>query len=211
MSAWRWFLARHGETDGNLEGRAQGQTDTPLNDTGHAQARALAGRLDSVRFEAAYASDLRRAVDTAMPIMAARDTELTVLTGLREKHFGEWEGMTFGEVEARYADLYAEMFLNDPSFAPPGGESDLQLLDQVSAVVRRVTARHSRTGGNLLVVSHGGALSAMIISLLGLPVDSMWRLRLSNAGLSIATVFDDGGATLDLMNDTSHLGANFET
>ena len=60
------------------------------------------------------------------------------------------------------------------------------------------------------MVSHGGTLRAMMVSMLGLPVESMWRLRLSNAGLSVITTFDEGGATIDLLNDTSHLGPGFD-
>ena len=207
---YRWFLARHGETDWNIEGRAQGLSDPPLNDSGLDQARALAARLSPVSFVAAYASDLRRAVDTAEPITSGREMQLKTLPDLREKHFGDWEGMTYREVATRCPELYAGLFANDPSFAPPGGESDLELLERVSAEVTRMTESHLQTEGNLLVVAHGGVLRAMILSLLGLTIDTMWRFRLSTAGLSVITVFGDGDATLDLMNDTSHLGVGFE-
>ena len=98
----RWFLVRHGETDWNAAGRAQGQSQVPLNAAGRAQARALATRLRPLRFSAAYASDLRRVTETAAAILYGRDLPLVPSPALREKCFGEWEGMTFAELEARY-------------------------------------------------------------------------------------------------------------
>ena len=98
----RWFLVRHGETDWNAAGRAQGQSQVPLNAAGRAQARALAARLRPLRFTAAYASDLCRVTATAAAILHGRELPLVTLPALREKSFGEWEGMTFAEVETRY-------------------------------------------------------------------------------------------------------------
>ena len=201
----RWFLVRHGETDWNAAGRAQGQSQVPLNATGRAQARTLAARLRQQCFTAAYASDLRRVTETAAAILRGRDVPLVALPALREKHFGEWEGMTFAEVEARYPERYAELFSGDGSFAPPGGESDRQLFQRVAAGVDRLRETHRRHRGNLLLVAHGGSLCAAIVHLLELPAASMWRFRLDNGGLSAVTLYDDGGAALDLLNDTSHL------
>ena len=201
----RWFLVRHGETDWNAAGRAQGQSPVPLNAAGQAQARALAARLRPVRLSAAYASDLRRVTETAAPILHGRDLPLVTLSALREKSFGEWEGLTFAEMEARYPERYAEWFSSDGSFIPPGGESDRQLLQRVAAGVDRLRAAHGREPGNLLLVAHGGSLCAALVHLLELPAASMWRFRLDNGGLSAVTLYDDGGAALDLLNDTSHL------
>lgn len=106
--------------------------------------------------------------------------------------------------------MLAELFEERPAFAPPGGESDLELFARAAGAAARIAERHAGTDGNILVVSHGGTLRAMMVSMLGLPVESMWRIRLSNAGLSVITTFDEGGATIDLLNDTSHLGPGFD-
>lgn len=202
----RWFLVRHGQTDWNAAGRAQGQLPAPLNATGHAQAQAIAARLRPERFTAVYASDLRRVTQTAAPIMRGRNVPLTTLPALREKSLGVWEGLTFAEIEAKYADQYAALFSGDDSWAPPGGESDRQLFERVAAGVERLLETHGRDEGDLLVVAHGGSLCAAVVRLLELPAASMPRFRLDNCGLSVITVFDDGGAALDLLNDTNHLG-----
>ena len=203
----RWFLVRHGETDWNVEGRAQGQMHVPLNDKGLAQAEAIAARLRPMRFTAAYASDLRRVTQTAEAIMRGRDLPLATLPALRERSFGEWESLTFTEMEARYPERYAALFAGDDTSAPPGGESERQLYERVAVGVDRLREQHGGDDGNLLVVAHGGSLCAAIVRLLGLPSASMERFSFGNCGLSIVTVYEGGFATLGLLNDTSHLGS----
>ena len=206
----RCFLVRHGVTDWNTVGRIQGQSDTPLNEAGHRQAHRLRLRLASVSFAAAWSSDLRRGSDTAAALLQGRNLRLQTMPDLREKHFGAWEGLTFREVEARYPDLYRNRLMSgDPAFAPPGGESDLQLYARAGAVADRLLQAHAGRGGNLLVVTHGGTLRALVARLLDLPAPKMWGFRFANAGLSVVSLFDDGSAVLDLLNDTSHLGEGF--
>lgn len=207
----RCFLVRHGATEWNARGRIQGQSDPSLNKTGKGQARRLGMRLASVPFAEARCSDLRRCSETAAGILPGKsDVRLQEMPELREKNFGAWEGLTFRQVEARYPDLYRNwLTAGDPSFAPPGGESDLQLCSRAAAVVDRLREARTGSGGNLLVVTHGGMLRALIACLLGLPPQKMWKFRFANAGLSLVSLFDDGSAVVDLLNDTSHLGEDF--
>lgn len=204
----RYFLVRHGATEWNAQGRIQGQSDPSLNRTGQRQARRLGKRLASVPFAQARCSDLRRCSETAAGILLGRnDVRMQEMPELREKNFGAWEGLTFREVEARYPDLYRNwLAAGDPSFAPPGGESDLQLYSRADTVVDRLRVPLTGSGANLLVVTHGGMLRALIARLLDLPAQKMWKFRFANTGLSVVSVFDDGGAVVDLLNDTSHLG-----
>ena len=201
----RLFLVRHGETDWNVEGRAQGQTDTRLNDTGYLQAERVASRLSSVTFVAAYSSDLSRVVDTASPILRGRDVPLTTMPELREKNFGEWEGMTFDEIGSRYPEQHARLFSIDTDFAPPGGESDLQVFHRAGIVSERIYEACGDEEGNILVVSHGGMLYALIAYLLHLSAEEVWRFRLDNSGLSIISLYQDDGVVMELFNDTCHL------
>ena len=203
----RWFLVRHGETDWNVDGRAQGQMQVPLNDKGLAQAEAIATRLRPMRFTDVYASDLRRVTQTAEPIMRGRDVPLVTLPALRERGFGEWESLTFTEMEARYPERYAELFSGDDTSAAPGGESERQLYERVAAGVDRLLEAHGQDDGDLLVIAHGGSLCAAIVRLLGLPSASMERFSFDNCGLSAVTVYDNGSAALNLLNDTTHLGS----
>lgn len=200
----RWFLIRHGETAWNDEGRAQGQSDTLLNARGRAQAELTATRLAPLEFEAAYSSDLRRVAHTAEAIMVGRGMPFTKMKELREKAFGEWEGMTFEEVERNHPTMFRRLFDEDVDFAPPGGESDTQLYARMKSAAEELVSRHSDSEGNILVVGHGGSLRGLIASMLGMPAEYMWRLRLSNCSITIIHTFD-GGAALELLNDTNHL------
>ena len=202
----RWFLVRHGETDWNVEGRAQGQLHVPLNDKGLAQAEAIAARLRPMPFTAVYASDLRRVTQTAEPIMRGRDVPLVTLPALRERGFGEWEGLIFTEMKARDPERYAALVTGDDTAATPGGESERQLYERVASGVERLLEAHGSDDGDLLVIAHGGSLSAAIVRLLGLPSRSMERFLFDNCGLSAVTVYDGGSAALNLLNDTTHLG-----
>ena len=207
----RCFLVRHGATEWNARGRIQGQSDPPLNEAGTLQARRLGVRLASVPFAEARCSDLRRCSETAARILLGRnDVRLQEMPELREKNFGAWEGLTFRQVEARFPDPYRTWTrAGDPSFAPPGGESDLQLYSRADTVVDRLQEARTDSDGNLLVVTHGGMLRALIARFLGLPAPAMWKFRFANTGLSVVSVFDDGSAVVDLLNDTSHLGEDF--
>src|SRR5439155_24499614 len=95
------LLVRHGETDWNREGRWQGQADTPLNDVGRAQARELADALAGERLEAIYASDLRRAYETAEIVGARLGLPVTSEPALRETDVGSWSGLAHDELEGR--------------------------------------------------------------------------------------------------------------
>lgn len=199
----RLFLVRHGETTWNVEGRAQGHSDTPLSEKGRHQVERVAARLAPVPFAAAYSSDLSRALETAQGLMKGRSTQVHAEPDLRELSYGEWEGMTYQEVQARYPSLYAQLMSSDVTFAPPGGESVAGLVQRVQALQERLRSTH-RDGENTLVVGHGGSLRALLVSLLELPVDSFWRFQLDSGSLSIVGLHQEG-TTLDLLNDIGHL------
>ena len=102
----RILLVRHGETEWNAAGRVQGWTDSPLSDRGRAQAARLAARLAAFPLAAVYASDLSRARDTARALAAPHGLPVLDDPGLRERCYGDWEGLTLSELEARYPDAW---------------------------------------------------------------------------------------------------------
>ena len=148
---------RHGETDWNAERRVQGKTDRPLNDTGRAQARALAAQLAAVPIAAVYSSDLSRALETARIVADARDLRVTPDPELRERDFGTWEGLTDVEILERFP----------ASRTGPWGDAETreELEMRVLAALRRISARHP--GETILVVTHGGPLRTMLAHVSG--------------------------------------------
>ena len=202
----KWYLVRHGETDWNVRKRAQGSTDTPLNEKGHVQADFLSKRLASTPFSAAYGSDLTRAVATASAILRGRNLTLQQFPALREKSYGEWEGISNEDVRDRYPDMYRQFLQDSMAFTPPGGENDFDLYTRVEAATRQIRETLPDPAGNILVVGHSNALRAMLVYLLRIPVEYMWRFNLTNGGITVVSDFHTGNATLDLLNDTNHLG-----
>jgi probable phosphoglycerate mutase len=146
------LLARHGETDWNLENRVQGHTDRPLNATGLEQARALAHRLATEELVAVYASDLARARDTAALVAHVHGLDVTIDSDLREKNFGTWEGLTDVEIMERFPDAVRGRWGD--------GETSEAVTERAISAIERVRDLHPV--GPALVVSHGGPLRAIL-------------------------------------------------
>jgi probable phosphoglycerate mutase len=146
------LLARHGQTDWNLAHRVQGHTDTPLNAVGRAQARTLADSLAAPSLVAVYSSDLSRAYETAIAVARVHGLEVTVDRDLREKNFGSWEGLTDTEIADRFPDAVRGRWGD--------GETTEEVAERAVAAIERIRRRHPV--GRVLVVSHGGALRAIL-------------------------------------------------
>lgn len=151
-------LARHGETDWNRDLRWQGHSDPPLNERGRRQAHALADELDGMRLAAVYASDLRRASETAEIVASRLDVPVTVDPALREIDVGSWEGFTLTELETRFPEAVAR-WEERGEHGWEGGESHDQMAARVHDAVQSIAAGHE--GEEILVVTHGGPIRAL--------------------------------------------------
>jgi broad specificity phosphatase PhoE len=196
------YIVRHGETVWNREGRIQGHTDVALSERGLEQARLLAKRLNAVPFDAAYASDLSRAYETAATVLEGRNVPIYPTPRLREYHKGGFEGMTEAEIRSLYPNEYPGYVSKDLDYAPEGGESTREVSGRMAAVINEI--KESHLGDNVLVVGHGGSLRAAMMSLLGMSLDANWRFVFGNCTLSIVDTYQDN-AVLRLFNDGSHL------
>lgn len=169
-------MLRHGETQSNADSRMQGQLDTQLNDLGRSQACAAAEVLAKRQPLLIRSSDLHRAYDTAI-ILAKHDNLLVDKDDrLRETHLGDWQGMTHAEVDAAYPGL-RQAWRNRPNWAPPGGESRLDVAHRCRPVVAELVAGEPEWGCDdterpVVLVGHGGQIAALTAALLDLPVDS---------------------------------------
>jgi broad specificity phosphatase PhoE len=154
------LLARHGETNDNLEPlRFQGWTDTPLNDTGRRQAHELADKVAGDGIASLWASDLSRARETAEIVGARIGLSPVLDERLREGARGRWEGHLMVDIEREEPDRYAAWRQGGPDFRFPGGES---LLDQQRRVSAALSDIHAAGPLPALVVCHGGSIRVML-------------------------------------------------
>ncbi|MDX6207075.1 MAG: ribonuclease / adenosylcobalamin/alpha-ribazole phosphatase [Frankiales bacterium] len=198
-------LLRHGETRMSVEKRFSGPTSEPLTARGEAMAEAAAARLAARRsspIEAIVCSPVARAVATAAPVAAALDLDVIVDDGLREVDFGDWDGYTFAEVQAKWpAEMAA--WLSDADVAPPHGESMAGCGRRVRQSRDRILAAHP--GRTVLVVSHVTPIKTLVRIALDAPVAALFRMHLDLASLSEIAWYADGPATLRSYNETFHL------
>lgn len=200
----RLLLVRHGESVWNGERRIQGHRDPPLSPRGREQAerllRALVDRISGVA--AVYTSPLRRAAETAERIGALHGLPVVPDPDLREMALGAWEGMTVTEIAAASPGAY-ERWLADPDAAPaPGGETATELAARVRRAVACMGQQHP--GRDLVLVSHGGPIKAIVCEALGLDPRHLFRIKQDNTAVSIVER-GPGVRRVLLLNDTCHL------
>lgn len=167
MTLHRLVLWRHGETDYNASGRMQGHLDSQLTEVGWNQARFAVPALARFSPDLVVASDLRRATDTATVFVEATGVALRIDKRLRETHLGTWQGMTGAEVDEGWPGARVE-WQADPHFAPPGGESRVEVATRAGEVVTDLDEGEDET---VVLCAHGGLITALAGYLLGLPED----------------------------------------
>ena len=198
----RLLLVRHGSTSWNAEGRYQGRTDVALSRDGQEQVRRLAERLRAEEIGALYASDLRRAWETAEAITARHDLSVRSETRLREIMFGAWEGKTHEQIRKDDPDSLDRWYDDPMRASPPGGETLKEVASRVRAAYQGIVGRHPEE--TVLIVAHGGTLRVLLCLALGVPAEKYWQFRFDVASLSELNVYDEG-VVLSALNDTAHL------
>ena len=206
MDATRILAIRHGETAWNVDTRIQGHLDIPLNEVGLRQAQHLAQSLaqrDAI--DAVYASDLSRAHTTASAIAQTMGQSVTAHTGLRERHFGAFQGRTFAEIETELPDHAWHWRKRTPEWAPPdGGESLIVLRERILNTVDELAARHR--GQQIVMVAHGGVMDILYRAATRLDLQAPRTWQLTNTAVN-RLLWTPQGLSLVGWGDTSHLDA----
>ncbi len=202
MHATRIIAIRHGETAWNVDTRIQGQLDIGLNETGRQQARRVARALADESIQAIYASDLRRAWDTAHAIASATGGALHANKGLRERGFGVFQGKTFTEIEAAWPDQAQRWRRRDPQWAPEGGESLAALHQRITRTAAELAARH--LGEQIVLVAHGGVMDMLYRAATGQDLQAPRSWEVGNAAIN-RLLWTPDGLTLVGWSDKRHL------
>ena len=204
MQVTRILAIRHGETAWNVGGRLQGHLDIPLNDTGRGQAERLARALaEREPLTAIYSSDLSRALDTARALAGATGAPLTVRADLRERSFGEFQGLTFDQVSRNRPDDAERWRRREPEWAPPGGESLLVFQERVAQALQALAAEN--TGNLIAIVTHGGVLDVLYRAAARLGLQDARTWELANTAVNRLLWSPEGGLSLVGWADVSHL------
>jgi len=199
------LLIRHGESVGNLEGRMQGQFDSPLTDRGRDQARALLARLQGEGWKPAgiYSINLCRSAETAGILAAGLDTPVTLDARLREYDIGVLSGVIWREVEVLYPEVWRRLHQDEVEAAIPGEEGLDAFHRRLSSAAADILSAHQEDE-TVTVVAHGGSLGMILVYLLHLAPRRPLPFRFDNTSLSIVDV-GPRGMRLTLMNCTCHL------
>ena len=199
----RLLIVRHAESALNEQNRIQGHKDSGLTPKGLRQARRLAKKIKKIRIDKIYSSDLGRAYTTTLEIV--RHTKLPIVRDhlLREIHLGDWEGMTPEEVDSLYEKGYQKWLKKPSSIKIPKAESLRHFKKRVTTRVKAIA--HANHGKTILIVTHGGVITALLSDWLKADFDHL-LLNLQIDNTSIVVVDEtDKRVRLKTINDTSHL------
>jgi broad specificity phosphatase PhoE len=195
-------LLRHGRTEHTPERRFSGSSDLALSQLGRADAAAAAAHLAGRGIDAIVASPLLRTRQTAEAAAEVLGVPVTTDADLRELDFGDWEGLTAAEAQAK-SPLAFRRWSASIDVRPPGGESIAEVSTRVARARQRVLDQHA--GTTVLVVSHVTPIKLLLAAGLGVGDEIVHRVFLEAASLSTVTWSSDGRSSVRLLNDTSHL------
>ena len=201
----RILLARHGETIYNIEGRWQGQSDSPLTERGIAQSRGLAQALVDEPIAAVYSSDLGRAMQTAQEVAQTLALEIQAEQRLREIATGGFTGKNPAEIDAAYPGIRA-LWAGAPSSMrlPDGGETLLEAQTRALDFFNERMPDHM--GETIVIVSHGAVGQAIVVNSMGGTVEDLWlKERVDNCQITRLEWTPEGGLKLIEMADVRHL------
>ena len=198
----RIVQVRHGETDWNRSRRFQGQSDVVLNETGRAQAEALALTLKDEPLKAIYSSPTTRAIETARAINRYHQASLEQRDGLMEMDLGDFEGLQSKNLMNEQPE-FLRKWLEDPATVRmPNGETLQEVQTRAWAVVEEITKTHYE--GSVLLCGHNFVNLTILCKILGLEITHFRHLRQSLGAINIIER-SRGLYCLVRINDTCHL------
>ena len=229
----RLYLIRHGETEGAESRRYKGHMDVPLSENGIRQMEYLARYIyqgiehpvprstgQNTELSAVYTSDLSRAVRSAEIIASPYGIKPVIVKDLRERNFGIWEGMSFGEIKERYPEEFKAWAGNPLRFSPIRGESTLEVRDRALNALNKILNNHRKSSGmaqdsstskivqncsklsyvepldnikvlSIAIVSHGGINRVVLCHFLGMPLENIFRIEQDFGALNIIELWNE--------------------
>ncbi len=177
-----FYFIRHGQTDWNVEGRIQGCQDCELNTAGIAQAAKLGKKVlkSNIRFSKIYTSKKKRALRTAEILGEITNTEYIPTDGLEEINFGDWEGLTWAQIEEKFPDKYRQWNSERRYTNTPNGESYQQMLERVLSALHKIIASNSES---VAIVTHGAVIMGLLCYITNSPFDETGKFKPDNTDI----------------------------
>lgn len=177
------FFIRHGQTDWNIKGKIQGSCDIELNDTGIKQAVELSNKVleENYKFSGIYSSPLRRAIKTAEILSGATNVEYASIEGLEEINLGEWEGLSWEEVNEKYPAEYEKWYNNRRYTKPPKGEAYQDMLERVLNAIYKIIKENCN---NVAIVTHSAVIMCLQCFITNTPFDEMTKFKTDNTSIT---------------------------
>ena len=194
------ILIRHGETLWNKEGRVQGTSDIELSDIGKKQAKLLALSLKDHTIEAIHVSPLKRALQTAKIINEFHSLDIQIHQNLMEMDQGDFEGFSFKELMADKKEFLKRWITDPAAIKMPNGESLSELQNRAWRTMEEIISKSQ----NALIVSHNFTIAAILCRLRNISLSEFRSACVDTASKTIVQIANEG-ATIDLLNDRSHL------
>nr|WP_320026835.1 alpha-ribazole phosphatase [uncultured Acetobacterium sp.] len=175
------YLVRHGEIEWNKEKAYIGQIDLPLSEQGKIQAAKRREFFAGINLDRAYTSPLKRCVTTLDSILENRPVPKETITELQEISMGDWEGRTFRSIKSKFPGDYEKRGQEIASFAPPSGESFLDLQQRVMPAFKKIAEKEEEH--QMIILAHAGVIRVILTSILGLPLNHIFNWPIDYAGI----------------------------
>lgn len=191
-------LLRHGESQWNLENRFTGWIDVPLSPKGEQEAKAAGQKLAGTKFDRAYTSVLKRAIDTlaiVLNVIGQTNIPIEKDKALNERMYGELQGLNKAETVQKYGEHQVKIWRRSYDVAPPGGESLKDTAERVLPYWGQHIRPHLLAGKNILVAAHGNSLRALVMQLDQLSQAEVLELNIPT-GAPLLYEFDKDGTVL---------------
>ncbi len=187
------YLLRHGQTEGAKK-VYKGHIDVPLSKEGEAQVEKVANFLKeyvkkySLKPEIIYSSPLKRAIVSAEILSRPLSLKVKSDDNLKERSFGKWEGLSINEIVSLYPDDFERWRLDPVRFSPPEGESTIEVSKRVSEALKKIVKNYKNS--QIFIMAHGGINRVILCSLLGMPLENIFRIEQDFACVNIIEFYE---------------------
>lgn len=200
----RFIIIRHGFSEANSRQLFAGHSEFPLTEIGKIQAKRCAEALKGEKIDAIYSSDIGRAYETAGPIAASHSLPIIKCEGLREIYAGEWEGLSFEELNRDYAESFWIWRTDLGRACPDGGESVADLFHRIIATLGEIAAENE--GKTVCITTHATPVRAVTVAAMGGGAHDMSKVEWTpNASINLFE-YENGKISAIYTDRADHLG-----